>query len=310
MRHYLRLVRIPTVFSSFSNAFAGYWIGGGVAGWHSLALGLIAAGLFVMAGMALNDIADLEDDRTERPDRPLPSGAISMPTAWLLVAGMFTLALILQWLASPVSALVGLLLIGAIFLYNFVLKGTVLGPVSMGLCRLLNLAAGMALNFASFGAFRSQPAATYGALLSLGLYVALVTYLARDEVQGNSIRRVRYFLIGMAAWFAAWSAWSVTHFSWRSLLAFAVLIFHAWLLRDVVGGLRRSPTSPAATGKTVGALLRTLPVTDTLGMLAAGVVFWPFGLDAAGVRFGVPWALLGLAWMLPGRFLARRFYST
>jgi hypothetical protein len=67
-------------------------------------------------------------------------------------------------------------------------------------------------------------------------------------------------------------------------------------LKDALGGLRRQPSSPPATGRTVGALLRTLPVTDTLGMLAAGVA--------------APWALLGLAFMLPGRFLARRFYST
>jgi len=306
MRHYLRLVRIPTVFSSLSNAYAGYWMTGAYAPWSSLGLGLVAAGLFVMAGMALNDIADVEADRAERPDRPLPSGAISMSTAWSLVIGMFALALILQWLASPVSAFVGSLLVGAIFLYNFGLKGTAAGPLSMGLCRMLNLAAGMALNFTSPKATFVQPVPLYGALISLGFYVALVTYLARDEVQGNSIRRARYFLIGMAAWFAAWSAWAVTHFSWLSLVVFLVLVFHAWLLSGAVGGLRRNPTSPQATGRTVGALLRTLPVTDTLGMLAAGVAFWPWR-DGA---FAWPWALLGLAWMLPGRLLARRFYST
>jgi hypothetical protein len=306
MRHYLRLVRIPTVFSSLSNAYAGYWIGGGYAAWSSLWLALIAAGLFVMAGMALNDIADLEVDRAERPDRPLPSGAIPLSAAWTLVIGMFALALFLQYLANPASAYVGVALVAAIFLYNFALKGTALGPVSMGLCRMLNLAAGMALNFSSPYVFLTQPATLYGALLSLGFYVALVTYLARDEVGGNSIQRVRFFLIGMAAWFAAWSAWSVTHFSWLSVIGFAVLIFHAWLLSDAVGGLRRNPTSPAATGKTVGALLRSMPVTDVLGMVAAGVAFWPL----FGGQFVVPWALLGLAWMLPGRLIPRRFYST
>jgi hypothetical protein len=296
LRPYLQLVRIPTVFSSLSNAFAGYWIGGGYASGAALALGMIAAGLYVMGGMALNDIADLEADRAERPSRPLPSGAISRGNAWLLVLSLFGLALVLQWLANPASAVVGALLVAAIFLYNFGLKGTALGPLSMGLCRLLNLAAGIALNFVSVSAFGVLMASVYGALISLGFYVALVTFLARDEVQGNSVRRVRWFLIGLAAWFAAWAAWSMTRFSWVSLLGFAVLLLHAWLLKDALGGLRRQPSSPPATGRTVGALLRTLPVTDTLGMLAAGVA--------------APWALLGLAFMLPGRFLARRFYST
>ena len=306
LRPYLQLVRIPTVFSSLSNAYAGYWIGGGYPAWSSLWLGMIAAGLYVMAGMALNDIADLEVDRAERPDRPLPSGAISLPAAWSLVLGMFALALVLQYLANPACAFVGVLLVGAIFLYNFGLKGTALGPLSMGLCRMLNLAAGMALNFSSPRVFLTQPIALYGALLSLGFYVALVTYLARDEVSGNSIQRVRVFLIGMAAWFAAWAAWSATHLSWLSGIGFGLLIFHAWLLSDAVGGLRRNPTSPAATGKTVGALLRTLPVTDVLGMLAAGIAFWPY----YGGTFIVPWALLGLAFMVPGRLIPRRYYAT
>ena len=33
--------------------------------------------LFYTAGMILNDVADLEVDRRERPERPLPSGAVS-----------------------------------------------------------------------------------------------------------------------------------------------------------------------------------------------------------------------------------------
>ncbi|MCD6024523.1 MAG: hypothetical protein K0Q91_1439 [Fibrobacteria bacterium] len=310
LRDTLRLVRIPTVFSSLSNAYAGYWITGAYAPWSSLGLGLIAAGLYVMAGMALNDIADLEVDRVERPDRPLPSGAISLSAAWSLVLGMFGLALVLQWIANPASAWVGACLVAAIFLYNFGLKGTALGPFSMGLCRMLNLAAGMALNFSSPRVFLTQPPALYGALLSLGAYVALVTYLARDEVQGNSTARARFFLMGIAAWFAAWSAWAVTHFSWLSVIGFGVLVFHAWLLKGAVGGLRRDPTSPPATGRTVGALLRTLPVTDVLGMLAAGVAFWPWQGSLGHGHFVFPWALLGLAWMLPGRFIPRRFYAT
>src|SRR5690606_6711809 len=99
---YLRLVRVPAVFSSMSNAFAGWWIGGvamAAAGGNAatpaaLLLGLLAAALFLMAGMALNDIADLETDRAERPGRPLPSGAVPVPRAWWLVIGFFALGLV------------------------------------------------------------------------------------------------------------------------------------------------------------------------------------------------------------------------
>ncbi len=304
LKPYLQLVRIPAVFSSLSNAWAGWWIGGAVAlsvgatraPVTSLILGLIAAAAYLLAGMALNDIADLEVDRKERPSRPLPAGAVPVRSAWLLVIGLFALGLLCQSIANPVSAVVGLLLVAAIFLYNFVLKGTALGPLSMGLCRALNLAGAMALGFPSLKTFLALPVPVYGALVSLGFYVALVTYLARDEVTGNSVSRARVFFMGFAAWFSAWAAFAATSHSLASLGVVAVLVVHLFLMKDALAGLRTMPGSPATTGKTVGGMLGSMPATDALAMFAAGV-FWPA-------------ALAGLVWMLPGKWLARRFYST
>jgi 4-hydroxybenzoate polyprenyltransferase len=128
LRSFLQLVRIPTVFSSLGNAYAGFWIGGGSAGFSAALLGMLAAGLYLMAGMALNDIADFRIDKGERPDRPLPSGAVSRSAAWILSLGMMGLGLACQWLANPVSAVMGFFLVAAIFLYNFGLKKTFLGP--------------------------------------------------------------------------------------------------------------------------------------------------------------------------------------
>lgn len=287
-----------------SNAFAGWFIGGTVAAAaggvaapvSALILGLLAAGAYLLAGMALNDIADLKVDREERPGRPLPSGAVSLRNAWMLVTGLFALGLLAQALVNPAAAQVGALLIAAIFLYNFVLKGTFLGPLSMGLCRVLNLAAGIALSLPSLSAFATLPPVVYGVLASLGFYVVLVTFLARDEVRGNSLRRVKAFMMGFAAWFAGWAAYASTTRSWVSVGVVAVLILHFWLLKNAIAGLRRMPASPATTGKTVGGMLGSMPATDALAMLAGGVA--------------LPWAFAALLWMLPGRLLARRFYST
>jgi 4-hydroxybenzoate polyprenyltransferase len=300
LRPYLQLVRIPAVFSSMSNAFAGYWIGAEITGARpgvgALLLALAAAALYLTAGMALNDIADLETDRAERPSRPLPRGAVPVKNAWTLVIGFLAAGLLFQWIANPVSALVGVLLIAAIFLYNFVLKAGALGPLSMAACRVLNLAGGMALAFPSLKTFAALPAAAYGALASLGLYIALVTWLARDEVRGNSRFRVQVFFIGLSAWFAGWASYASTERSWVSIAMVAVLLLHARLVWGAIVGLRRMPASPATTGKTVGGMLGTMPATDALGMLAAGVPLLA--------------AFSGLLWMLPGRWLARRFYST
>ena len=45
----------------------------------------LSAGSTYLAGMALNDVADLEEDRRERPERPIPSGAVTPErAAWII----------------------------------------------------------------------------------------------------------------------------------------------------------------------------------------------------------------------------------
>lgn len=299
LRPWIQLVRLPAAFSSMSNAFAGFWIGatimGGATAWWSLVPGVLAAALFLMGGMALNDIADAKVDARERPGRPIPSGRIPLARAWMLVLGCFAAGLLLQLIAAPAAAAVGLLLVAAIFLYNFVLKGTWLGPLSMGLCRVLNLAAGIALCVPA-SSFARLPPAAFGAFLSLWVYVGLVTFLARDEVQGNAPGRVKLFFGVLAAWYAAWAAHAATTGGLAALAVTAVLVLHFWLLKEAYAGLRGMPASPASTGRTVGGLLGTLPATDALAMLAAGVA--------------APWALAALLWILPARWLARRIAVT
>jgi len=62
---------------------------------------LLSALLLTGASNGLNQIADLETDRINRPDRPLPSGALRPGQAWALVA-------VLLLLAVPLGALVNL----------------------------------------------------------------------------------------------------------------------------------------------------------------------------------------------------------
>src|SRR4051812_29968491 len=124
IKSFFQLVRIPTIFSAFSNAYAGYWMGREMGSPNALMmgvgatpkplfLGMAAAGLYLMAGMALNDIADCKVDKLERVNRPLPSGAITLTAAWIISITMLALALFCQWLANPsnpLAAWVGVIL--------------------------------------------------------------------------------------------------------------------------------------------------------------------------------------------------------
>jgi 4-hydroxybenzoate polyprenyltransferase len=275
-----------------SNAYAGWWIGGGRGLGLPLWAGVAAAALFIMAGMALNDVADKDVDARERPDRPIPSGAVTLGAAWALSLGMMALGLGLLAAVHPLSALCGLALCAAIFAYNFLLKGGPLGPAAMGLCRALNLLTGMSLAWDALP--NAWPRGIPLALFSLWSYIALVTFLARDEVGGNSRRRAARFLAGLGAWFAAWAAAAIVWFRGEHLLALA------WLgllmaLRNPLRDLARDP-SPRHTGKTVGAMLRFVPLVDVVAMFANHV----------------PWqyAAAGALWIVPAYLVAKKFYST
>ena len=83
------------------------------------------------AGNVVNDIFDLEVDRVNRPERPLPSGAVTLREAKILTASLVTLGLILAFLTIPLSAIgPWTLIIAAIFALiglAYAAKGKVLG---------------------------------------------------------------------------------------------------------------------------------------------------------------------------------------
>ena len=84
-RSYLELMRLPNVFTAMADVAMGFlfvqpsdwqW-----DGWHdlwTLALLFAASSVLYMSGIVLNDVFDLEIDRRQRPERPLPSGRVSL----------------------------------------------------------------------------------------------------------------------------------------------------------------------------------------------------------------------------------------
>ena len=110
---------------------------------------MLASACLYCGGMAWNDFFDREQDRLERPDRPLPSGNITPRQAALCATGLVAAGAAIAFLAGLVQGgwltptLLALFLTAAIFLYDAWLKHTVVGPVGMGACRFLNVLLGM-----------------------------------------------------------------------------------------------------------------------------------------------------------------------
>ena len=64
-------------------------------------IGLTMAAVLNAASNALNQIYDLEIDRVNKPTRPLPSGRMSLSSAWTFTIITYAIALVLAWFVEP-----------------------------------------------------------------------------------------------------------------------------------------------------------------------------------------------------------------
>lgn len=91
---------------------------------RQVALGFTAVFCLSAAALILNDYFDLETDRINAPQRPLPAGLVT-PTEVVILSIVVTLTgLLLAALTGPLTLVVALLVWLAGFLYNWRLKQT------------------------------------------------------------------------------------------------------------------------------------------------------------------------------------------
>lgn len=64
-------------------------------------IGAIMAAVFNAGSNALNQIYDLDIDRINKPNRPLPSGRLSIRAAWVFTVIAYVLTLVLAWAVAP-----------------------------------------------------------------------------------------------------------------------------------------------------------------------------------------------------------------
>jgi len=191
-RTYAQLVRLPNVFTAFADIglawFAAMATGTPASRWPSFLLLMLASGCLYCAGMVWNDFFDIDQDKRERPFRPLPSGRVTRKAAASLGSSLMAAGLLLSalagWLAEGSTRqpiLFAVALIAAIFLYDAWLKRTRLGPIGMGACRFLNVLLGLSVAEETFGG-----SARLGLALVIGVYIVGVTWFARTEARTSN----------------------------------------------------------------------------------------------------------------------------
>lgn len=266
-----QLLRAGNVFTAISNVIVGFLLVR--EPWQPalpLCLLMVSSAALYLAGMVLNDVFDFELDRAERPERPLPSGQISIAAASIVGWGLLIIGILASGFVSWLSGLwlpmwTACALAVAIIAYNIKLKSTAIGSLAMGSCRLLNVLLG-----ASIVSHAAEKQGAYLYAFSLGIYTVGLTLMARNETKQssqNSIKQATNFIqfslilllllpvfqdIPKYGWLAAWLA-----------IVFTVRVFcyDAYL----------SPTSRAVQ-RSVSRLITMFIPLDAL--VAAAAVGW------------------------------------
>ncbi|MDR2761641.1 MAG: UbiA family prenyltransferase [Planctomycetaceae bacterium] len=143
----LQLLRISALPTILSNVLAAYLIGHG-DNFVLLLFLFVSASSIYLGGMVLNDYFDADLDAIERPERPIPSGKISLQSAFILGMSLTTIGVFIGFICPFLGqggvsekrmaiALVTILFCCAISYNAFLKRMSIIGPVTMGACRIL-----------------------------------------------------------------------------------------------------------------------------------------------------------------------------
>ena len=239
---------------------------------------LIPASLGIYHGaMALNDWADREVDARERPERPIPSGAV--PSGIALGVAMLLMLGGVMWAAAagPRAGIWMAAVATLAALYDVAGRGAIRGPLLLGLCRAGNLGAGL-LSPWLVGAEPLLSPLLVGVLVGVyGLHVASLSSLGRledgedDEPLGSRPTR---FLIGAALSSSLLGLASLIVFlvapahglpgSREPVTSIGAVVIALWNGRVLLGAARQMAAkgwSRPLVGAATGLCLRRLPWT-------------------------------------------------
>ena len=119
MRGMLELARPLNMAIGFAAVVVGAFVAGSLG--PEVLRAAISASLILGGGNSLNDLCDMEEDRRNRPERPIPSGRTSPAVAGIWAGVLFASGLLVAFpLGRPF--LVALSAVGLLVLYDILLK--------------------------------------------------------------------------------------------------------------------------------------------------------------------------------------------
>ncbi|HZJ19925.1 MAG TPA: UbiA-like protein EboC [Pricia sp.] len=228
---------------------------------------LVFASVFLYAGgVILNDVFDYKIDAVERPERPIPSGVIPLKLAVIYGGVALIMGIVLAFLVNSVSGWVAIALAASILLYDAVAKQyDFFGPLSMGICRGINLILGMSI-LGTLG---------YWWMAAIPIvYIFAITLISRGEVHGENknhiiLAGVLYATVIFAVLSLAFLCTDSILFPLLFLVLFSILVFRPLIKAH-------SENSPQNIKKAVMAGVLSLVVLDA--SIAVSFSTWWYGL--------------------------------
>jgi len=295
IRDYLVLIRFPNLFTIPSNIIVGFsqLILYPEAGIENLLLLTTTSILLYVVGIIINDYRDLEIDRKERPDRPLPAGKISPRSALAFVFVAAISAIFLATLVGIPSVFLAVILLITIIAYDCWLKNNFLGYFAIALARVINVVLGYSAGITLLISNQNEITRLSVILISTFLYVTAISYISRKEVESSpkksnfQISTVLLSLIPAILTFFTLSG----VFKWDLFLS--LIIFIGMLIKSLVG--KYGSPNPEVAKKIVRNLVLSIIILDSTFL--SGTLGFAYGLSL-------------LVLLIPAVILSRRFYVT
>ncbi|MGD1839028.1 MAG: UbiA family prenyltransferase, partial [Nitrososphaeraceae archaeon] len=140
INNYFTLIRVPNLFTVISNILVGYFL---VVATYDTDIYqlfyLILVSIFLyIGGVVMNDLFDIKLDKSERPERPLPSNQIKKKNAIIICIVSISMSLFISFfLLHYYTFIITLSMILLIIIYNSKTKKNKWRSVTLGSIRCL-----------------------------------------------------------------------------------------------------------------------------------------------------------------------------
>jgi hypothetical protein len=277
---YLRLMRPANIVTSVADVLAGIAISGyfyhlsftANSFYPIVLLCLSTIGLYG-GGIVFNDVFDAELDKTERPERAIPSGLVSKKEASYLGAFLLIWGIGFAFSYSNHAGAIAVAIAFFALLYNKVSKHyAFVGPLNMGLCRGLNLLLGISIMVPAISEFY------YLTVVPIA-YIFSITMISQGEVHGGNKRNL--YIGGMlyAIVICAILYFALRQAQWLTIVF--VLPFVWMIYKPLINAIKN-------------------PIGKNIGLAVKAGVISLILMDAAwAAAFGAIWVAVFIACLLP-----------